>query len=54
MKTRNASMDLLRIVCMMMVVSMHYLGWGGVIALLMQRLSTSSLQVAYRFLAEYL
>ena len=29
MKIRNTSMDLLRIICMMMVVSMHYLGWGG-------------------------
>ena len=29
MKKRNASMDLLRIICMMMVVSMHYFGWGG-------------------------
>lgn len=27
---RNANIDCLRIVCMMMVVSMHYFGWGGV------------------------
>lgn len=29
MKIRNACMDLLRIICLMMVVSMRYLGWGG-------------------------
>lgn len=28
--SRTANMDLLRIVCMMMVVSMHYFGWGGI------------------------
>lgn len=44
MKIRNTSMDLLRIICMMMVVSMHYLGWGG---LLMRRLLTFWLQVVY-------
>ncbi len=26
---RNTNIDFLRIVCMMMVVSMHYFGWGG-------------------------
>lgn len=26
---RNTNIDCLRIVCMMMVVSMHYFGWGG-------------------------
>ena len=31
MKERNQGIDYLRLTCMMMVVSMHYFGWGGVI-----------------------
>ena len=30
---RSANLDLLRIICMMMVVSMHYFAWGGEIVL---------------------
>lgn len=29
MKERNQGIDYLRLTCMMMVVSMHYFGWGG-------------------------
>lgn len=29
-KKRNTSIDCLRLVCMMMVVSMYYFGWGGI------------------------
>lgn len=28
-KIRKSNIDLLRFVCMLMVVSLHYFGWGG-------------------------
>lgn len=28
-KERKPNIDLLRLVCMLMVVSLHYFGWGG-------------------------
>lgn len=28
-KERKSNIDLLRFVCMLMVVSLHYFGWGG-------------------------
>lgn len=45
MKIRNTSMDLLRIICMMMVVSMHYLEWGASNAATINFLAASSLSV---------
>lgn len=29
-KERKSNIDLLRFVCMLMVVSLHYFGWGGI------------------------
>lgn len=28
-KIRKSNIDLLRFVCMLMIVSLHYFGWGG-------------------------
>lgn len=27
---RSNSIDLLRLICMIMIVSLHYFGWGGI------------------------
>lgn len=37
-ENRNENMDMLRFVAILFVVCIHYVGWGGLLLLLMYRL----------------